>query len=82
MRSEWSPRVGTPGRRGLPESDAWTAWGADQMRAARHDVALPVAGVMVSAYPTVIDMGFGDEPKSTMIKVYGKRSDREVRGRL
>ena len=81
LRSEWSPRGGTPGCRGFAGSDAWTAGGADQMRAARHDVALPTAGVMVSPYPTVIDMGFGDEPKSTMVKVYEKRSDQKVRGR-
>ena len=52
-----------------------------QEAAARHGVALPVVEAMVATYRAAIDMGFGDQPKSAMIKVYEERSGQEVRGR-
>ena len=52
-----------------------------QEAAARHDVALPVVEAMVSTYRAAMERGFGDEPKSAMIKVYEERSRQEVRGR-
>ena len=48
--------------------------------AAEHlDVSLPLVEAMVSAYRAAIESGFGDEPKSAMIKVYEERMGREVR---
>ena len=52
-----------------------------QEAAARHGVALPVVEAMVETYRAAIDMGFGKEPKSAMVKVYENRSGQEVRGR-
>ena len=52
-----------------------------QEAAARHGVALPVVEAMVATYRAAIDMGFGDQPKSAMVKVYEERSGQEVRGR-
>ena len=52
-----------------------------QEAAARHGVELPVVEAMVAIYRAAIDMGFGDQPKSAMIKVYEERSGQEVRGR-
>ena len=51
-----------------------------QEAAARHGVALPVVEAMVATYRAAIDMGFGDQPKSAMVKVYEERSGQEVRG--
>jgi len=33
---------------------------------------------MVATYRAAIDMGFGDEPKSAMVKVYEKQMEQEV----
>ena len=52
-----------------------------QEAAARHGVALPVVEAMVETYRAAIDMGFGNQPKSAMVKVYEERSGQEVRGR-
>ena len=52
-----------------------------QEAAARHGVVLPVVEAMVETYRAAIDMGFGKEPKSAMVKVYENRSGQEVRGR-
>ena len=52
-----------------------------QEAAERHGVALPVVEAMVATYRAAIDMGFGDQPKSAMVKVYEDRSGQEVRGR-
>ena len=49
--------------------------------AARHGVALPVVEAMVATYRAAIDMGFGGQNKSAMVKVYERRSGQEVRGR-
>ena len=40
---------------------------------------MPVVDAMVSTYQSAIDMGYGDQPKSAMIKVYEQRLDQEVR---
>ena len=34
---------------------------------------------MVSTYRAAIEMGFGDEPESAMVKVYEQRMGRQVR---
>ena len=47
--------------------------------AARLQASLPVVEAMVSTYQAAIDMGFGDQPKSAMIKVYEERLNQEVR---
>ena len=47
--------------------------------AARLKASLPVVDAMVSTYQTAIDMGFGEQPKSAMIKVYEDWLDQEVR---
>ena len=41
--------------------------------------SLPVVEAMVSTYQAAIDMGFGDQPKSAMIKVFEERLNQEVR---
>ena len=51
-----------------------------QEAAARHGVALPVVEAMAATYRAALDMGFGDQPKSAMVKVYEERSGQEVRG--
>ena len=51
-----------------------------QEAAAGLDAALPLVEAMVSTYRAAIEMGFGDEPKSAMIKVYEARLGRQVRG--
>ena len=50
-----------------------------QEAAAQLDVSLPLVEAMVSTYRAAIEMGFGDQPKSAMIKVYEERMGREVR---
>jgi 3-hydroxyisobutyrate dehydrogenase-like beta-hydroxyacid dehydrogenase len=52
-----------------------------QEAAARLQVSTPVVDAMVSTYEAAIDMGFGDQPKSAMIKVYEQRMDQQVRRR-
>lgn len=47
--------------------------------AARLQISLPVVDAMVSTYQAAIDMGFGEEPKSAMVKVYEERSNQRVR---
>ena len=47
--------------------------------AARLKTDLPVVKAMVSTYRKAIDMGFGDQPKSAMIKVYEALFNQEVR---
>jgi len=50
-----------------------------QEAAAECEAQLPVVSAMVSKYQAAIDMGYGDEPKSSMIKVHEKQLDQEVR---
>ena len=50
-----------------------------QEAAARLDAALPIVEAMVATYRTAIDAGFGDQPKSAMIKVYEDRLGQQVR---
>ena len=47
--------------------------------AARLEASLPVVDAMVSTYQAAIDKGFGEQPKSAMIKVYEDRLGQEVR---
>ena len=49
--------------------------------ATRLDASLPLVEAMVSTYRAAIEMGFGNEPKSAMIKVYEERLGQQVRGR-
>ena len=46
-----------------------------QELAARFEASTPVVDAMVSTYQAAIDMGFGAEPKSAMVKVYEQRLD-------
>jgi 3-hydroxyisobutyrate dehydrogenase-like beta-hydroxyacid dehydrogenase len=46
--------------------------------AARLQASTPVVDAMVATYQAAIDMGFGGQPKSAMIKVYEKELDQEV----
>jgi 3-hydroxyisobutyrate dehydrogenase-like beta-hydroxyacid dehydrogenase len=50
-----------------------------QQLAERLDAPMPVVNAMVSTYDAAIEMGFGDQPKSAMIKVYEERLGLEVR---
>lgn len=50
-----------------------------QEAAAQLDASLPLVEAMVKAYRAAIEMGFGDEPKSAMVKVYEERMGQEVR---
>ena len=50
-----------------------------QEAAAQLDTSLPLVEAMVSIYRAAIEKGFGDEPKSAMIKVYEERMGRQVR---
>ena len=50
-----------------------------QEAAAHFDASLPLVEAMVSIYRAAIEKGFGDEPKSAMVKVYEERMGREVR---
>ena len=47
--------------------------------AARLRATLPVVEAMVSTYRKAIAMGFGDQPKSAMVKVYEAGLNQEVR---
>ena len=49
-----------------------------QEAAARCQASTPVVDAMVATYEAAIDMGFGEQPKSAMVKVYEKHLDREV----
>lgn len=50
-----------------------------QQAAARFQVSMPVVDAMVSTYQAAIDMGYGGQPKSAMVKVYEQRLGEEVR---
>jgi 3-hydroxyisobutyrate dehydrogenase-like beta-hydroxyacid dehydrogenase len=50
-----------------------------QELAARLEASMPVVDAMISTYQAAIDMGFGEQPKSAMIKVYENRLGQEVR---
>lgn len=50
-----------------------------QETAARLQASMPLVDAMVGTYQAAMDMGFGDEPKSAMIKVYERQMDQEVR---
>ena len=47
--------------------------------AARLETPLPIVEAMVSTYQAAIEMGFGEQSKSAMVKVYEDRSGQEVR---
>ena len=49
-----------------------------QEAAAQLDASLPLVEAMVSIYRAAIEKGFGDEPKSAMVKVYEERMGRQV----
>ena len=49
-----------------------------QEAAAQLDASLPLVEAMVKAYRAAIEMGFGDEPKSAMVKVYEERMGQQV----
>jgi 3-hydroxyisobutyrate dehydrogenase-like beta-hydroxyacid dehydrogenase len=51
-----------------------------QELATRLEASTPVVDAMVSTYRAAIDMGFGAEPKSAMIKVYEHALDQQVIG--
>jgi len=46
--------------------------------AARFQASMPIVDAMVSTYRAAMEMGFSDEPKSAMVKVYEKHLDQEV----
>jgi 3-hydroxyisobutyrate dehydrogenase-like beta-hydroxyacid dehydrogenase len=50
-----------------------------QETAARLQASMPVVDAMVSTYQAAIDMGFGEQPKSAMVKVYEQRLGQQVR---
>ena len=50
-----------------------------QEAAAQLDASLPLVEAMVKAYRAAIESGFGDEPKSAMVKVYEERMGQQVR---
>ena len=45
---------------------------------ARLQASTPVVDAMISTYQAAIDMGYGDQPKSAMIKVSEQQLDQEV----
>jgi len=49
-----------------------------QELAVRFEASTPVVDAMVSTYQAAIDMGFGAEPKSAMVKVYEQQLDHEA----
>ena len=49
-----------------------------QEAAAQLDASLPLVEAMVKTYRAAIEMGFGDEPKSAMVKVYEERMGQQV----
>jgi len=46
--------------------------------AERLDASMPVVDAMVATYESAMAMGFGDQPKSAMIKVYEERLNQKV----
>ena len=50
-----------------------------QEAAAQLDASLPLVETMVSIYRAAIEKGFGNEPKSAMVKVYEERMGQQVR---
>lgn len=50
-----------------------------QELAERLQASMPVVDAMIATYRRAIDMGFGGQPKSAMIKVYESQLDQEVR---
>ncbi len=46
--------------------------------ATRFQASTPVVDAMVTTYQAAIDMGFGEQPKSAMVKVYEKHLGQEV----
>ena len=46
--------------------------------AARFQASMPVVDAMESTYRAAMEMGFSDEPKSAMVKVYEKYLGQEV----
>jgi 3-hydroxyisobutyrate dehydrogenase-like beta-hydroxyacid dehydrogenase len=50
-----------------------------QEAAAQLDASLPLVEAMVKTYRAAIESGFGDEPKSAMVKVYEERLGQVVR---
>ena len=50
-----------------------------QEAAARLQASTPVVDAMVATYQAAMDMGFGHEPKSAMVKVYEQRLGEKVR---
>ena len=50
-----------------------------QQIAERIGASMPVVDAMVGIYEKAIGMGFGDEPKSAMVKVYEDALGQEVR---
>ena len=49
-----------------------------QETAERLGVETPVVDAMIATYRAAMDMGFGDEPKSAMVKVYEQRMGQKV----
>ena len=47
--------------------------------ATRHEAATPLVNAMTATYQAAMSMGFGEEPKSAMIKVYERALGVEVR---
>ena len=46
--------------------------------AERLEASLPVVDAMVATYDAAIDLGFGAEPKSAMVKVYEQKLNQMV----
>jgi 3-hydroxyisobutyrate dehydrogenase-like beta-hydroxyacid dehydrogenase len=49
-----------------------------QQVAARFQASMPIVDAMVSTYRAAMEMGFSEQPKSAMVKVYEKDLDQEV----
>jgi 3-hydroxyisobutyrate dehydrogenase-like beta-hydroxyacid dehydrogenase len=49
-----------------------------QQVAARFQALMPIVDAMVSTYRAAMEMGFSEQPKSAMVKVYEKDLDQEV----
>ena len=65
---------------GLPRCGPPTRTSSTSRRPrAQLGASLPLVEAMVKAYRAAIEMGFGDEPKSAMVKVYEERMGQEVR---
>ncbi len=50
-----------------------------QEAAERLQAETPVVDAMVATYRAAIDMGYGDEPKSAMVKVYEKQMGQKIK---